>query len=247
MTEESNSNTILQDVEVQLELDTSAGATISDSETQNVALPPSSLEIQESSNPSQMSVFQVYRMEAVFCLKMMAKHKLSQEAVNDIMGFSNSVHRAKLEITKTLLQRRISDENISKVCQEIDMIDNIAGLNDRLATHYKRMSYIKSRFDFVEPRPIPIGKIRDKVSFYWALSIFETLKRLLLDKSVRKYIINDCTFSSMESDKKIYDSFSTGKVIQKMKLTSRYILLQLYLDAFGTNSAIGMIYNQRQF
>lgn len=229
MTEEPNSNTILQNIEVQLELDTSAGATISDSETKNDALPPSSLEIQESSNPSQMSVFQIYKMEAVFCLKMMAKHKLSQEAVNDIMGFSNSVHRVKLDITKTLLQRRISDENISKVCQEIDMIDNIAGLNERLATHYKRMSYIKSHFDFVEPRPIPIGKIRDKVSFYWALSIFETLKRLLLDQSVRKYIINDCTFSSMESDKKIYDSFSTGKVIQTMKLTSRYIFYYNYI------------------
>ena len=70
----------------------------------------------------------------------------------------------------------------------------------KISTHYKRTQYLKKRFEFVEPIRIEIGKIRDKVSFYMCLPVKKTLSRLLNDKSLRKYMINDPVFMHSVGD-----------------------------------------------
>ena len=68
-------------------------------------------------------------MEAVFALKMVSKHNLSQEIIDDVLSFSNSIHKSKLELIGYQLEKKFYEENngIKKVTQNIRVIDNNTG------------------------------------------------------------------------------------------------------------------------
>ena len=156
-------------------------------------------DINKNCPTSNSSVFQIHKLEAMFALKLMAKHMLSQEVVNDIINFSNNIHSSKINVIKTALKRQNVSEDMTNLCEQIDRIEAISGLNDKISTHYKRLQYLKKRFDFVEPRKIEIGRKRGKVCFYMSLPVTETLSRMLSDKSLRRYIINNLVLPTKES------------------------------------------------
>ena len=103
------------------------------------------------------------------------------------------------QLIKTSLKNHLHEENIAKVCDHIDLIDNIVGLKEKVSTHYKREKFFKRRFNFVEPIRVEIGTIRNKVSFCMRLPVAETLYRMLSDDSLRKFIINEPIFSTLQS------------------------------------------------
>ena len=78
-----------------------------------------------------------------------------------------------------------------------------------------------------------IGKIREEPSFYYYLPVMKTLTRLLCDDSVRTHIIHQPVFDNHNSSRKVYKTFSDGKLIKEMKIDGPYILLRVYLDAFA--------------
>ena len=61
-----------------------------------------------------------------------------------------------------------------------------------------------------------------------------TLFLLFVKKS---FIVN--IYTLFKNEKKIYRTFSDGEIIRSMKINGPYILLRVYLDAFGTNNPIG--------
>ena len=63
----------------------------------------------------------------------------------------------------------------------------------------KREKYIETNFDYIPPVPIPIGKIGNKMSFFQYLPVKETLRRLVSNPSLRKYIVNYVSFSAEPS------------------------------------------------
>ena len=129
----------------------------------------------------------------------MAKHMLPQQVVTDILAFSGSIHAAKIEVVKSSLKIRFDNDNYKDICKEIDLIEKNSSLKDKLSTHHMRVQYLKKRFEYVEPRRIEIGTIRNKVSFCMDLPIAKTLTRLMCDESLRKFMINDPIFTSLQS------------------------------------------------
>ena len=88
---------------------------------------------------------------------------------------------------KAQLQHHTTDENnlsIKNVIDTIDVVDHSAGLKDELLSHHKRDQYLKQQFHFIEPKKVIIGSIRNEICFYYSLSVFKTLGRLLKDKSL---------------------------------------------------------------
>ena len=148
---------------------------------------------------AEHSVFEIHKIESAFALKLMAKHMLPQQVVTDILAFSGSIHAAKIEVVKSSLKIRFDNDNYKDICKEIDLIEKNSSLKDKLSTHHMRVQYLKKRFEYVEPRRIEIGTIRNKVSFCMDLPIAKTLTRLMSDESLRKFMINDPIFTSLQS------------------------------------------------
>ena len=136
-------------------------------------------------------------MEAMFCLKMSAKHTISREILDDIIQFSEQVHSAKLGIMINQLKKDYSDTDyIKKVTNDLQLMDNVLGLKEKISTNYRREKYLKQRFNFLEPERIPIKSKEDdsETSFYYKISVKESLERLLNDPSLRKFLINEPAF-----------------------------------------------------
>ena len=131
------------------------------------------------------------------------KHLVSQELVNEIFGFCNDIHNSKIQLINEQVQHRFGSENsalIDRVVENITCVDRVNGLQSELSTNYRREKYFKTHFNFVEPQRIPIEKLKeeDPQSYYWYLPIKETMKRLLKDNSLRKYIINQPIFCKQQ-------------------------------------------------
>ena len=136
-------------------------------------------------------------MEAMFCLKMCAKHTISREILDDIIQFSEQVHSAKLGIMINQLKKDYSDTDyIEKVTNDLQLMDNVLGLKEKISTNYRREKYLKQRFKFLEPERIVVkSKENDsETSFYYKISIKESLERLLNDPSLRKFLIHEPAF-----------------------------------------------------
>ena len=183
------------------------------------------------------------RVEASFALKVSCKDLLPQDVVNDIFAFCSQIHSMKLEVITSELKELFANKNnvkIQDVTETISLVDHVTGLGNSLTTHYRRDQMLKTKFNFIEPVRVPIGKNDDDVDcFYYSLPISKTLDRLLSDGSVRSLVIHTPTFENPDNPKKIYESFSDGKIIRTMNIDQPYILLRLYLDAFGCNNPIG--------
>ena len=64
---------------------------------------------------------------------------------------------------------------------------------------------------------------------------------MLNDNFLRDHIIQQPCFSNPDKKYKVYKSFEDGNLIKDMDLYGPYILIQMYLDGFGLNNAIGSI------
>ena len=131
------------------------------------------------------------------------KHLVSQELANEVFAFCNDIHSSKIQLINQQLQHRYGSENsglIDRVVENITRVDRVSGLQLELSTNYRREQYFKSNFNFVEPQRIPIKKLKeeDPQSYYWYLPIKQTMTRLLKDKSLRKYIINQPIFCKQQ-------------------------------------------------
>ena len=71
------------------------------------------------------------------------------------------------------------------------------------------------------------------------MPISKTLKRFLKDTSIKRYIIKYPVFIDQNLSEKIYRSFEDGQIIRQLKITGPYILLEIFIDGFGTNNPIG--------
>ena len=142
----------------------------------------------------------IQKMEALFALKLSSKHLLSREVVDDIFSFCQEIHSTKMELlTSQAREKSEDDEKINKTIDTMQLTDNVIGLKDQLSTNYKRDKCLKERFSFIQPEKVHIGVIRDNSSsFYYSLPVRETLGRLLKDKSLRRYIINQPIFTNPE-------------------------------------------------
>ena len=160
---------------------------------------PANLQISETAQTSNLSVFDTQKMEGLFSLRLMAKHSLAQEVVDDILNYSQTIHAAKLNVIKASLQKcYINDQNIQDICRDIDILDSATTLGDKIATHYMREQYISMRFDYIKPRRQEI-KTEDKISFYYDLPVAETMARFLRDPTLRRYIIKEAGFPARDS------------------------------------------------
>ena len=68
------------------------------------------------------------------------------------------------------------------------------GLKKELSTHFRRNKYLHQHFNFLVPERISIGFKDGVESFYYYVSVEQSLRRLLQDKSLRDYIINEPFF-----------------------------------------------------
>ena len=168
---------------------------------------PTNLQISETaqtSNPTSsgaqnLSVFDTQRMEGIFALRLMAKHSLAQDVIDDIFNFSQTIHVSKMSLIKTSLQKLyVDDQNIQNICRDIDILDSATTLGDKIATHYMREQYISMRFDYIKPRRQEI-KTEDKISFYYDIPVVETMARFLRDPTLRRYIIKEVGFPARDS------------------------------------------------
>ena len=92
-----------------------------------------------NSCPPDLSIFDIEDLEAMFCLKLMAKHMLPEAVIDDIMSFSANIHDAKVDLIKaTLKDRHGEDENITKVCRNIEIINKATNSGEIVSTHYRR-------------------------------------------------------------------------------------------------------------
>ena len=87
----------------------------------------------ENSFANEPSILDIHKLESVFALKLMAKHMLSEEVVNDVLAFSGKIHSAKIEVVKAHLKRRSSDANIVNICDQIAEIDKISNLDSKMS------------------------------------------------------------------------------------------------------------------
>ena len=70
------------------------------------------------------------------------------------------------------------------------MIDNMVGLKNQLSTHFRREKYFKSHFNFLKARKIEIEDEEIEVKkFFYYTPIRDTLQRLMLDPSFKKYMV----------------------------------------------------------
>ena len=201
------------------------------------------LPVQDSLNSSVFELSSnIEKFEASFALKLSSKYLLARNVIDDIFSYCANIHRMKLELITAKLNEKFDENpniNICDVTETIEFVDNIIGLGSKLDTHYKREKVLKTKFDFIEPERIFIGKIREEPSFYYYLPVMKTLTRLLCDDSVRTHIIHQPVFDNHNSSRKVYKTFSDGKLIKEMKIDGPYILLRVYLDAFACNNPLG--------
>ena len=129
---------------------------------------------------------------------MSAKHTISRDILNDIIQFSERVHSAKLEIMiNQLKEDYLDNQDIEKVLEDLEYMDNVLGLKENLSTHYRREKYLKTRFSFIEPERIPIKSKEEgetKTSFYYEIDVEKSIQRLLNDPTLRKYLIHEPAF-----------------------------------------------------
>ena len=168
---------------------------------------PANLQISEtaqtsiltSSGAQNISVFDTQKMEGLFSLRLMAKHSLVQDVIDDILNYSQTIHAARLNVIKDSLQKcYVDDQNIQNICRDIDILDGATTLGDKIATHYMREQYISMRFDYIKPRRQEI-KTEESVSFYYDLPVVETVARFLRDPTLRRYIIKEVGFPTRYS------------------------------------------------
>lgn len=53
----------------------------------------------------------IQRMEGVFALKLISKHNLSQDIINDIISYSNDIHGMKMKAINHQLQKKFGAED----------------------------------------------------------------------------------------------------------------------------------------
>ena len=183
------------------------------------------------------------RSEVSFALKMTAKHLLSQEALNEIFEFYELNHSKKLDLLTCQLKKNSEGiDDINKVIDTIRLADNVSGLKDELSTHHRRTNCMKVYFKFIEPLPVPIGhKGEEPSSVMYRMPVKKKLARMLDDNFLRDHIIQQPCFSNPDKRYKVFKSFEDGNLIKLMDLYGPYILIQMYLDGFGLNNAIGSI------
>ena len=198
--------------------------------------------LQEQDNDIYAMNSLIEKTEAIFALKLCSKNLLPQEVVNDVFSFCAQIHEMKLElITKKLNDMYVQDTdlNIQNVTDTVDLIDNATGLGSNLATHYKREKLFRDKFDIIEPIPMLIGKKSGKACFFYYLPISKTLTRLISNDTLRSHIIKQPMFDGTMTSKKVYRTFSDGRLIRNMDIHSAYALLRLFIDAFGSNNPLG--------
>ena len=161
-------------------------------------------EVQASSSSSQVLRLHssIEEMERLFALKMMAKHMLPRDVINDMLNFCEDIHSIKVDCIISQLKSNFGSENsveIKKVTDSIQLHDNVIGLKDQLLTDFKRTRHLKNYFKFVEPVPVLIKKVKDQSRdflieevpdqphFYYRLPLRETIARLLSDDSLRRH------------------------------------------------------------
>ena len=184
----------------------------------------------------------IEHIQGVFALKMCGKYLLPRDVITDILSHSNEIHTMKMELINEKLKQNFgvdSSINIKDITENIELIDNTVGLKEQLSTPYKRNKYLGAKFKFIKPEYTPIGKIGEKESFYYTMPISKTLKRLLKDTSIKRYIIKYPVFIDQSLSEKIYRSFEDGQIIRQLNITGPYILLEIFIDGFGTNNPIG--------
>ena len=131
----------------------------------------------------------------------MSKDLLPQVLVDNIIKFCESIHSQKLEMISLQLQNRFGHEeniDIDKVTENISLFDSVVGLKSELSTNYRRNKHLRSQFKFIDPEPITIAIVDNVRYFYYYLPVTETLKRLLRDDTLRKFIINDVIVTSQQ-------------------------------------------------
>ena len=71
-------------------------------------------ENQESEATEESKMYStINHMESVFSLKLMAKHNLSQEVVNDIFCYTDDIHSMKVNAINHQLKRKFDDDEVS--------------------------------------------------------------------------------------------------------------------------------------
>ena len=79
-------------------------------------------------------------MEAMFCLKLASKHKLSQEVVSEVLSFSETMHTMKMELVRHQLSQNYGAENlvkVEKITDRMELIDSSTGLREQISSNYR--------------------------------------------------------------------------------------------------------------
>ena len=206
------------------------------------------------------------RNEAMFILKMISKHLLSQSAVDDIVSFAADLHSQKLNVVLDVLNYQLENYIAKSKLQEIDcmirLIDNVTGMSGSLSSVDSRNNYFKKMFRFIEPVKIELGNNRFEEAFYFYFPLKETLQRLLEVPEVRENALflnppkpqETSVYGGFQHGRVFHDCLGiTGKLlllnfnlkIFEIKKTQNFpcfsgpcILLRLYLDGFGMNNPL---------
>ena len=99
-----------------------------------------------------------------------------------------------MDLISQQLQYRFAKEEkvgIDKVNENISLFDSVIGLKTDLSTNYRRNRHLDSKFEFIKAERMLIKKDEKVVGFFYYLPIRKTLKRLLSDDSLRRFLIHN--------------------------------------------------------
>ena len=128
-----------------------------------------------------------------------------------------------------LLRKFKENENvkINEVIEAMKVIDDTAGLKEKLSTHHRRDQHLKQNYSFIEPKKIVIGKIRKEVRFYYHLPVEKTLTRLLEDPILRNHIIqypsfptNNVSIEYFDKKIRIFETFDVKPHINTLNVAN---------------------------
>ena len=73
----------------------------------------------------------IAQMQALFALKITAKHGMSQETINEVISFSEDIHDIKMELILQQMEYRFDDDTpvpIQDIIENIKLVDNVTGM-----------------------------------------------------------------------------------------------------------------------
>lgn len=183
------------------------------------------------------------RNMACFYLKLEAKFLVPVSTIKFIVEELNNMNHIStdylmMNLKEKLYNKGLEETAISGICDEIKDT-NLLKITQEcgpLRTSYRRRQFYKENLNFIEPKPIHLGKRNNKDCSYYYIPVIETISAMLKNNSVKEMFNK-----AQATEPGIFQDYTDGYVYKNNPLfqASNSIRLILYQDAFELVNPLG--------